>query len=104
MAHKSRENQRSLNGNYRQSQRAVNLTYQYRGDAIRSRISLFTQQFRNGVDINYFYVDGGFGSGIRARGSTAIDENYWVEGGLTYDTDADIELSLHFSFLQTCMC
>ena len=73
---------------------AVDLSYFIRLPNITGRVSVFYTRFQHTTDINFFYVDSGFGSDFVQEVITGLDKLHkGVEFGLEYEASSSVKLS-----------
>ncbi|NAY91904.1 TonB-dependent receptor [Muricauda sp. JGD-17] len=72
----------------------IDLSYHFRWPDVTGRISAFYTRFQNTTDINFFFVDSGFGSDFVQEVITGLDRLHkGVELGLVYEISSNVKLS-----------
>lgn len=73
---------------------AVDLSYFIRLPDVTGRVSAFYTRFQHTTDINFFYVDSGFGSDFVQEVITGLDKLHkGIELGLEYEVSSSVKLS-----------
>ena len=73
----------------------IDLSYFARLSDLTARVTAFYTRFINTTDINFFFVDSGFGSDFVQEVITGLDRLHkGIELGLEYDVSATVKLSL----------
>ncbi|WP_435623793.1 carboxypeptidase-like regulatory domain-containing protein [Flagellimonas sp.] len=74
---------------------AIDLSYFGRLSNLTARVTAFYTRFMNTTDINFFFVDSGFGSDFVQEVITGLDRLHkGIELGLEYEASATVKLSL----------
>lgn len=91
----SRENNDIVPNLQNETVTTVDLNYVFRLPDLTGRISAFYAMFQNTTDINFFFVDSGFGSDFVQEVSTDLDKlHQGIELGVEYQASATVKLSL----------
>lgn len=73
----------------------ADISYNYRGHSISSRLSLYYSRFMHQAEVNFFYTDTGLGSGFVQEVTTGVDKLFkGLELGLGYDLGPSVQLSV----------
>ncbi|SNY94739.1 TonB-dependent receptor [Flagellimonas pacifica] len=89
-----RENNEAVPEIQKETISSVDLSYFIRLPDLTGRISAFYTRFQHTTDINFFYVDSGFGSDFVQEVITGLDKlNKGIEFGLEYEVSSNVKIS-----------